>query len=56
LQVENLVHICASEREGFGLYLDEARAVGAYIISTDHPPMNELVTPGEAGWWCVLRA
>ena len=39
------VHVCVSEREGFGHYINEARAVGAFVISTDHPPMNELITP-----------
>lgn len=45
-QSEHPIHICASEREGFGHYINEARAAGAFIISTDHPPMNEFVTPG----------
>jgi hypothetical protein len=45
-QSEHPIHICASEREGFGHYLNEARAAGALIITTDHPPMNELVTSG----------
>jgi hypothetical protein len=45
-QSEHPIHICASEREGFGHYLNEARAASALVISTDHPPMNELVTSG----------
>lgn len=36
-------HVCVSEREGFGHYLNEARGVGALVITTNHPPMNELV-------------
>lgn len=47
LQLSSPVHVCASEREGFGHYINEARAAGAAIISTDHPPMNELVTEAE---------
>lgn len=38
-------HICPSVREGFGHYLNEARAVGALVVTTNHPPMNELVQP-----------
>jgi hypothetical protein len=37
------VHVCVSEREGFGHYLNEARALGALVLTTDHPPMNEMV-------------
>ncbi|KAF8066293.1 Art7 [Scenedesmus sp. PABB004] len=46
LQVESAVHLCTSESAGFPHYLNEARAVGAVVVATDHPPMNELVTPG----------
>ena len=39
------VHLCLSGMEGFGHYLNEARAVGALAVTTDYPPMNEMVTP-----------
>jgi hypothetical protein len=45
LQVSIAVHLCPSEREGFGHYLNEARAAAAFVIPTDHPPMNELIQP-----------
>jgi hypothetical protein len=39
------IHICTSEHEGFGHYINEARAMGALVVTTDAPPMNELVDP-----------
>lgn len=44
LQLSHGVHICPSEREGFGHYINEARAASALVITTNHPPMNELIT------------
>lgn len=44
LQREHAIYVLPSEVEGYGQALVEGMSLGAIVITTDAPPMNELVT------------
>jgi len=46
LQNRYLFHLCPSETEGFGHHMVESMSVGAIVLTTDAPPMNEMIGPG----------
>ncbi|MEY2460196.1 MAG: hypothetical protein QOG30_2026 [Acidimicrobiaceae bacterium] len=55
LQNRSGVHVCPSEAEGWGHYIVEGLSVGAVVLTTDAPPMNEVVTPAR-GMLCAYAS
>ena len=45
LQNESWLHVFPTEAEAFGHSLCEGLSVGALVMATDAPPMNELIRP-----------
>ncbi|KAF4031802.1 hypothetical protein GN244_ATG16316 [Phytophthora infestans] len=49
LIAESAFFMCPSRIEGYGHYLNQARASGGVVVTTETPPMNELILSSEMG-------
>ncbi|CAI5709475.1 unnamed protein product [Peronospora destructor] len=48
MMIETAFLLCTSVFEGYGHYINQARANAALIVTTDAPPMNELLSSESA--------
>lgn len=49
LVADTAFFLCPSVMEGYGHYMNQARASGAVVVTTDVHPMNELITSNDMG-------
>ncbi|KAF4129885.1 putative glycosyl transferases group 1 domain-containing protein [Phytophthora infestans] len=49
MTAEAAFFMCPSRNEGYGHYINQARASGAVVVTTDAAPMNELISSREMG-------
>lgn len=56
LQNDCEVHVIPSQAEGYGHVIGEAMSCGVIVVTTDAPPMNELVTPDRGVLVSVARS
>ncbi|GAB9477560.1 hypothetical protein Gpo141_00014651, partial [Globisporangium polare] len=47
--------LCTSRMEGYGHYINQARVSGGVILTSDAPPMNELVEGSEMGVYVAAQ-
>lgn len=45
IQEKALFVVAPSEAEGFGHYMSEAKGQGSIVVTTNYPPMNEIIRP-----------
>jgi glycosyltransferase involved in cell wall biosynthesis len=50
LLAESRACVCPSEKEGWGLTVIEANAVGTPVVASDAPGLRDSVRHGETGW------
>lgn len=52
LMNRSIIHVCPSAAEGWAHYITEGLSVGALVVATDAPPMNEHVSDD---WGILIR-
>ena len=55
MTAEAAFFMCPGLSGGYGHYINQARAAGAVVITTDLPPMNELISSGTTGFLIPVK-